>query len=80
MKAEGAPRGQVGEEKTGVCRHPKPSHARTSFYSQTTPPSPSILSFPPAPRLFLCSKGSWRQEGRFSLPDMLLLAFRVQGG
>lgn len=80
MKAEGAPRGQVGDKKTGVRRHPKPSHARTSFYSQTTPPCPFMLSFPPSVRLFLASTDSWRQEGRLSLPDMLLLALGVQGG
>lgn len=81
MKAEGAPRGQVGDEKTGVRRHPKPSHARTSFYSHPAPPQcPSMLSFPPTLRLFLGSTDSWRQEGRLSLPDMLLLALGVQGG
>lgn len=51
MKAEGAPRGQVGDEKTGVRRHPKPSHARTSFYSHPAPPlnaHPCSASLPPS--------------------------------
>lgn len=39
-----------------------------------------MLSFPPTLRLFLGSTDSWRQEGRLSLPDMLLLALGVQGG
>lgn len=80
MKAEGAPRDQVREGRDWSTQTLKAIPCKNKFLLPNHPPSPRMLSFPPALRLPLCSTETWRQEDRLSLPDMLLLVPRPQRG